>query len=68
MKLDFKVLRGLLEEVVGRGSKDMGGASTWENFSRLHSWSSPGWCPGKSVDVTFVTVSALTPTIFMRVS
>ena len=46
----------------------MGEASTWENFSRLHSWSSPGWWPGKSVDVTFVTVSALTPTIFVKLA
>lgn len=38
-------------------------ANTFSNFSRLHELSSPGWWHGKSVDVTLVTVSALTPTI-----
>ena len=64
MELDFKVL----VDLSGIRNEERRKVSTWANFSRLHLWSSPGWWPGKSVDVTFVTVSALTPTIFVRIS
>ncbi len=65
VELDLEILAGLLGGVFEKRSWRGGKGSTWENLSRLHSWSSPGWWPGKSVDVTWVTVSALTPTIFV---
>lgn len=41
VELDFKALFDLLRRAIKWGNGGRGG-STWENFSRLHSWSSPG--------------------------